>query len=91
MRKLLITVLFALPLSALAVTPKTVTLDVQNMTCELCPITVKKSLEKVAGVNTVKIDFNKKTATVNYDADKVQPLAMTKATTNAGYPSTVQK
>ena len=91
MRKLLITVLLALPFSALAVTPKTITLAVQNMTCELCPITVKKSLKKVAGVNAVKVDFNKKTATVNYDADKVQPVAMTKATTNAGYPSTVQK
>ena len=46
MRKLLIAVLFALPFVALAAPPKTVTLDVQNMTCGLCPITVKKSLEK---------------------------------------------
>mgnify|MGYP003416968246 CR=1 FL=1 len=47
MRKLLIAVLFALPFVALAAPPKTVTLDVQNMTCGLCPITVKKSLQKV--------------------------------------------
>ena len=45
MRKLLIAVLFALPFVALAAPPKTVTLDVQNMTCGLCPITVKKSRE----------------------------------------------
>lgn len=32
MRKLLIAVLFALPFVALAAPPKTVTLDVQNMT-----------------------------------------------------------
>lgn len=51
MRKLLIAVLFALPFVALAAPPKTVTLDVQNMTCGLCPITVKKSLEKVSGVS----------------------------------------
>lgn len=91
MRKLLIAVLAAMPLAVLAATPKTVTLAVQNMTCELCPITVKKSLEKVPGVNTVKVDFDKKTATVSYDADKTQPEALTKATTNAGYPSAVQK
>ena len=91
MRKLLIALLAAIPLTVLAATPKTVTLAVQNMTCELCPITVKKSLEKVPGVSAVKVDFDKKTATVTYDADKAQLEALTKATTNAGYPSTVQK
>lgn len=91
MRKLLIAFLTTLPLTALATTPTTVTLAVQNMTCPLCPITVKKSLETVTGVSTVHIDFAKKTATVIYDADKVQQEALTKATTNAGYPSTVQK
>ena len=91
MRKLLIALLAAIPLTVLAATPKTVTLAVQNMTCELCPITVKKSLEKVPGVSAVKVDFDRKRAIVTYDADKAQPEALTKATTNAGYPSTVQK
>ncbi|EBO5316980.1 mercury resistance system periplasmic binding protein MerP [Ralstonia insidiosa] len=91
MRKLLIALLAAVPLAVLATTPKTVTLAVQNMTCELCPITVKKSLEKVPGVSAVKVDFDKKTATVTYDADKTKPEALTSATTNAGYPSTVQR
>jgi mercuric transport protein periplasmic component len=91
MRKLLLTALAALPLTVLAAPPKTVTLDVQNMTCEVCPITVKKALEKVSGVSAVQIDFTKKTATVTYDPDKAQPEALMKATTNAGYPSTVQK
>ncbi|MDE2000103.1 MAG: mercury resistance system periplasmic binding protein MerP [Burkholderiales bacterium] len=83
--------LVALPFAALAAPSKTVTLAVQNMTCPLCPITVKKSLEKVAGVRAVQVDFDKKIATVTYDPDKAQPEALTKATTNAGYPSAVQK
>ena len=91
MRKLLIAALVAIPMATLAATSKTVTLDVKNMTCELGPITVKKSLEKVSGVGAVKIDFAKKTATVTYDPDKAQPEALTLATTNAGYPSAVQK
>ncbi|CAJ0697006.1 MULTISPECIES: mercury resistance system periplasmic binding protein MerP [Ralstonia] len=91
MRKLLLAICAALPLTALAAAPKTVTLDVQNMTCELCPITVKKSLQKVPGVSAVKVDFGRKTATVTYDADTTQPAALTRATTNAGYPSTLQK
>lgn len=63
MRKLLIIALVVLPFAALAAPPETVTLDVQNMTCPVCPITVRKSLEKVSGVNGVKIDFDQKTAT----------------------------
>jgi mercuric ion binding protein len=91
MRKLLIAALAAVPLMAFAATPKTVTLDVKNMTCAVCPITVKKSLEKVPGVTAVKVDFAKKTAIVTYDPDKAKPAALTRATTNAGYPSTMEK
>lgn len=91
MRKFLIAALAAAPLIAFAATPKTVTLDVKNMTCAVCPITVKKSLEKVPGVTAVKVDFAKKTAIVTYDPDKTKPAALTRATTNAGYPSTIEK
>lgn len=91
MRKLLITALAALPLLALAAAQKTVTLDVKNMTCELCPVTVRKSLENVPGVSAVKVDFDRKTATVTYDPGKARLDALTRATTNAGYPSTLQK
>lgn len=91
MQKLIIALLASAPLAVLATTPKTVTLAVQNLTCELCPITVKKSLEKVPGVSAVKVDFDKKTAFVTYDADKAKPDALTTATTNAGYPSALQK
>ena len=77
--------------SSLGVTPRTAVLDVRNMTCELCPITVRKSLEKVPGVAEAKIDFERKTATVRFDADKTSAAALVKATTDAGYPSTVRK
>ena len=91
MRKLLIAVLFALPFVALAAPPKTVTLDVQNMTCGLCPITVKKALTKVEGVIEAKVTWEPKEAVVTYDDTKTTPAALTKATENAGYPSTVKK
>ncbi len=90
MRKGLMTILAMLPLAALAAAPKAVTLDVQNMTCSLCPITVKKSLEKVPGVQTVEVNFDTKTATVTFDPDKTRLAALVRATTNAGYPSKVE-
>jgi len=81
----------ALASHAQAVTPQTAVLDVKNMNCALCPITVQKSLQKLPGVAEAKIDFDKKTATVKFDADKVTPLALAKATTDAGFPSTPRK
>lgn len=77
--------------SAFAGTPETLTLNVQNMTCAACPITVKKALEQVPGVSDVKIDFEHKTATVHLGSDKANVSMLTKATTDAGFPSTVRK
>ncbi|WP_454909563.1 cation transporter [Variovorax gossypii] len=92
MRKSLITLTIGLaPLAALATTPRTTVLDVQNMTCNLCPVTVRKSLENVPGVSKARIDFERKTATVSFDADKATVPALVKAATEAGYPSTVRK
>lgn len=92
MRKSVVSLLVALsPFAALAATPQTATLNVQNMTCELCPVTVRKSLEKVPGVSQVRIDFAKKTATVTFDAEQAQVSTLVKATTDAGYPTTVHK
>ncbi len=80
-----------LPLGAVAASPQTTVLDVRNMTCTLCPITVKKSLQRVPGVARARIDFDSKTATVTFDAEKTTPAALATATTEAGYPSTVRK
>jgi len=77
--------------SAFAGTPETITLDVQNMTCAVCPITVKKALESVPGVDDVKIDFAHKTATVRVDREKANAALLTKATTDAGFPSTLRR
>lgn len=88
MRRLLFAALLATPFGVLADDPQTVVLDVQNMTCELCPITVKKALDKVPGVAATKIDLATKTATVKFDPERANVAALVKATTNAGYPST---
>ena len=60
----LFTALVAFPVSVFAGTLQTVTLEVKNMTCAVCPITVKKALERVPGVTDAKVDFDKKTASV---------------------------
>lgn len=67
-----------------------VTLSVPGMTCPTCPITIRKALDKVDGVSAVKSNVDEKTVTVTYDDAKTTPAVLTKATANAGYPSTAQ-
>jgi mercuric ion binding protein len=90
-RLVLISAVVALPLTLSAGNLQTVTLDVQNMSCAVCPITVKKALQRVPGVTDAKVDFDKKTASVSFDPDKANLAALTKATADAGYPSAVHE
>lgn len=67
---------------------ETVVLDVPGMTCAFCPITVRKALERVNGVIEATASYDSKTATVVYDPNRTDIGELTKATENAGYPST---
>lgn len=69
---------------------QTVTLSVPGMTCAACPITVKKALTKVDGVQKVEVSYEKLAAVVTFDDTRTTAEALTKATENAGYPSTVK-
>lgn len=69
---------------------ETLTFAVENMTCALCPVTVKTAMEAVPGVQAVAIDFEAKTATVTFDPATATPEAIAAASTNAGYPARVE-
>ena len=75
----------------LAATSQTSVFDVQNMTCSLCPVTVKKALQKIPGVEDTKVDFDHKTATVKYDPAKADTAVLVRAITAAGFPATTHK
>ena len=86
--------LAALLLAAVAVpvwaATQTVTLSVPGMTCAACPITVKYALSKVAGVEKTDVRFEQREAIVTFDDGKTNVKALTKATTDAGYPSSIK-
>ena len=75
--------------SALAAV-KTVTLSVPGMYCAVCPITVKKALQKVPGITKVDVSLEKKEAVVSYDDSKATVANMQDATFEAGYPSEIK-
>jgi mercuric ion binding protein len=92
--KKLIAVFVAMALTAstaLAEGLRTVILDVTNMDCAVCQITVRKALEKVSGVTSAKVDFASKRAEVVFDPKKASVDALTNATADAGYPSHVRQ
>jgi mercuric ion binding protein len=70
-------------------TMKTVTLSVPGMNCATCPITVKKALGKVEGVARTEVNLEKRAAVVTFDDARTNLEALTRATGEAGYPSTL--
>lgn len=83
-------VLAAVAFPAWAAT-QTVTLSVPGMTCAACPITVKKALGKVNGIQKADVSYEKREAVVTFDDAKVSVPQLTKATADAGYPSSEKK
>ena len=67
-----------------------VTLSVPGMYCSVCPITVKKSLQKVPGVSRVDVSFEQKEAVVIFDNAKATIDELLDATFKAGYPAEVK-
>ena len=70
---------------------RTVTLSVPGMYCAVCPITVKKALEKVPGVSKVSASLDKKEAVVTFDDAKTSVKALEDATFEAGYESRLKE
>jgi mercuric ion binding protein len=78
-------------LSVAAGQPKHVVLDVPDMTCPLCSLTIEKTLERVPGVIAANASFDTRRAEVTYDADKVGPKALVRAVDAAGYHASVER
>ena len=70
---------------------RTIVLDVDNATCELCAPIVKKTLSRVSGVKAVQVAEAKANlgavATVTFDDATTDVSKLITASTNAGYPA----
>jgi periplasmic mercuric ion binding protein len=59
--------------------PKTASFEIEGMTCAVgCASLIEGKLNKLDGVTEAKVDFETKTATVTYDADKLDQKKLTK-------------
>jgi len=89
MKKLVALAVLTAMTSPLWAATQTVTLSVPDMNCAACPITVKKALTKVSGVSRIDVSLDRREAKVTFDDAKTKVEVLTRATKDAGYPSTV--
>jgi copper chaperone CopZ len=68
-----------------ALKPQTASFTIDGMTCpEGCAKTIEKKLSGMDGVQSAKVDFDKKQATVNFDLDKLKSDDLVKAVESTG-------
>ncbi|EWS62883.1 Periplasmic mercury ion-binding protein [Hydrogenophaga sp. T4] len=89
MTKIGITLVLCLAAGPGIAAPQTVTLSIPTMDCPVCPITIKKALTQVTGVSQALVSYERREATVTYDNARTTVEALTRATAQAGYPSTL--
>ena len=77
--------------SVAAAAERTVTFSVENMTCALCPITVRTAIERVSGVKDVQVDFESKTAVVVFDDAQAAVEVIAEASQQAGFPAILKE
>ena len=70
---------------AIAVKPEKVTFTIDGMVCpDGCAKMIEKKLADTKGVQEAKVDYEAKTATVNFDLDKLSSEQLVKAVESAG-------
>ncbi len=70
-------------------TEQSQTFKVEKMSCATCPITVKKAMQRVDGVKSVKVDLDSKTAVAVYDPSVTTAEKIAAASTDVGFPAVV--
>lgn len=82
-----IVILLALLAQPVVAAERSARFAIANMSCALCPITVKSAISRVPGVISVEVDADLKQATVRFEDTQATTAAIAAASTNAGYPA----
>jgi len=69
----------------------TATFTVSGLTCASCGVAIRAAVGGMDGVGSVEVDDDSGTATVRYDAGRVQPHAIAATITDLGYPAILRE
>jgi copper chaperone CopZ len=82
-------IIFAMVLTIAAITAsavtKTVTISVEGMHCGGCATSIEKKLKATAGVEEVRVSFEKKEAWIKFDDQKITEAQLRDVITSTGY------
>jgi copper ion binding protein len=70
---------------------KTITIKLNSIQCDMCVDIIEKAISDVDGVRQVKVNLDKKIATVTYDTAKTTKARIENAITSAGYNANNKK
>jgi mercuric ion binding protein len=88
MRTLILSAIASIWLGAAqAAAQATAVLDVENMTCTACGLTIKAALKREPAVTSTDVDGNAGTVTVVFDAERITVDQVALTITEAGFPA----
>lgn len=62
--------------------------NVEGMTCAACTVTTKVAIKKLEGIKDIDVSLENKSAIVNYDDGKTDPLKIKGKIDSVGYKAT---
>lgn len=60
-------------------------LHAKDITCEGCASAIQRALSRETGINSVEVDVDAQSVTVDYDADETDEQAIRDRLSRAGY------
>jgi copper chaperone CopZ len=88
---IVLTLLLALGSVNVLAAPKTITIRVEGMHCKMCAASVTKALKATAGVEDVQVNFDKGTAVIKYDDEKVTEARLREVINGTGFKAVEEK
>lgn len=82
---LIIAVILSVGMTTVSAASRTVTIRIEGMHCQNCAASVEKKLKATAGVQAVRVSFEKKEAWVKYDDRRITVAQIREVINSTGY------
>ena len=85
---LIIAVILTVGMATVSAATRTVTIRVEGMHCQNCAASLEKKLKATAGVQAVRVSFEKKEAWVKFDDRTISVAQIREVINSTGYKAT---
>lgn len=82
---LIIAVILTVGMATVSAATRTVTIRVEGMHCQNCAASLEKKLKATAGVQAVRVSFEKKEAWVKFDDRRISVAQIREVINSTGY------